>query len=294
MKNALTIDVEDYPTLMARFWFGREQPPTEAVVRNTQSVLDLLEAHHTRATFFVLGEVAAAFPDLIRLIESAGHELGVHGYYHHPVFTQTPDQFRKEVADAKSVLEDRCGHAVRGHRAPAFSIIPQTRWALDILAELGFEYDSSIFPIKGRRYGWPGFPLDIHEMTLDGGRRIIEVPMSTVALLSRRWPVCGGGYLRHFPGWVTRWAMRRVIRERPAIVYVHPHEMDPTPVALDASAATLMSPRKLRMLHHMQMRRRATVGPKLDRLLKEFDFAPLSEIIAAVLPRVPRPSGVGA
>lgn len=283
--NALTIDVEDYPTLMARFWLGREQPPTAAVVRNTQTVLELLARHDTRATFFVLGEIAVAFPALIRQIASAGHELGVHGYYHHPVFTQTAEQFRREVGQAKSVLEGILGEAVRGHRAPAFSIVPRTRWALDILAELNFEYDSSVFPIAGRRYGWPGFPLDIHEMTLEGGRRLIEAPLSTVSLLGRRLPACGGGYLRHFPGFVTRWAVKRVVRERPAIVYVHPHEMDPTPVTWNAAASPLASPWKLRILHGLQMRNRRTVRSKLERLIREFEFQPLGMVIGRVLSR---------
>lgn len=278
MIHALTFDVEDYPTLVARFWMGREQPPTEAVVRSTRQVLDLLAERGVRATFFVLGEVASCFPGLMRDINSAGHELGVHGYYHHQVFTRTPEQFRREVSDAKAVLEDAVGNPVRGHRAPAFSIIPETRWALEIVAELGFTYDSSIFPIAGRRYGWPGFPLDIHEMVLPGGLRLIEAPLSTVRLCGRRWPVCGGGYMRHFPAGVTRWALARVSRERPGIVYVHPHELDAAPITFKPTGGLLRTCR-IKLAHHLQLRKRHTVYGKLAGLLQRFEFAPLGDVV---------------
>jgi len=199
------------------------------------------------------------------------------------VFRLTPEEFRREVGRAKSLVEDLGGAAVQGHRAPAFSITPDTRWALGILAESGFRYDSSVFPIAGRRYGWPGFPPDIHEVTLDGERQIVEAPMSTVSVLGRRLPVCGGGYVRHFPYAVTRWAMRRVQRERPAIVYVHPYDIEVTEQRLDTAGLEPQAARRARRFHRRQLRNRHTVEGKIVRLLHEFEFAPLGEVINRAL-----------
>ena len=283
MIHALTIDVEDYRNLFARNCLGREMPPTDAVVRNTSRLLELLANHEVRATFFILGEVAEAFPQLVRDIAEQGHELGVHGFYHRQVFNLTPDQFRKEVGNAKSLIEDMIGGRVEGHRAPAFSIVPKTRWALDVLAEVGFRYDSSIFPIKGRRYGWPGFPPDIHRVALDGGRSIIEAPLSTVSMFGRRLPACGGGYLRHFPGVFTRWAMRHMQRRRPAIVYLHPYEIELDCSRPDTSRLSITAACRARKFHWMQRRNRHTVERKVVRLLAEFQFGPLVEVIDRVL-----------
>lgn len=288
--NALTIDVEDYHNVLARDWLGREFAPTQAVVNNTQRWLALLATHNVHATFFVLGEVAESYPALLREIAAAGHELGVHGYYHRQVFKLSPEQFRREVADAKARIEDAAGVAAEGHRAPAFSIRPDTAWALDVLANLGFRYDSSIFPIAGRRYGWPGFPLDIHEMTLADGRRLIEAPLSAVELFGRRWPSCGGGYLRLFPAAMTRWAMRWVTARRPAIVYLHPYEIELDGPPLDTSGLDDEAAEHVRRFHRMQLRRRQTVEPKVVSLLRTFEFAPLGRVIDHVLGGAPAPA----
>jgi polysaccharide deacetylase family protein (PEP-CTERM system associated) len=283
MIHALTIDVEDYHNVVARDWLGRDGPPTAAVVGNTQRLVDLLGRRGVRATFFVLGEVAAEFPRLMRELVDAGHELGVHGFRHRQVFKLTREEFRSEVADAKSAVQEAAGTEVVGHRAPAFSIVPETRWALDILAQVGFRYDSSIFPFAGRRYGWPGFSPDIHEIDLGDGRSIIEAPMSTVSLLGRRLPACGGGYLRHFPLAFTRWALRRIQSERPAIVYLHPYEIETNATMIDVSALAPGAARRARRFHRIQMRSRGTVEGKITRLLDEFDFAPLGEVIDLAL-----------
>ena len=283
MINALSIDVEDYHNIVARDWIGREGPPTRAVVENTARLLELLGRFNVRGTFFILGEVAEAFPQLVRDIASAGHEVGVHGFYHHQVFKLTPAEFRDEVTRAKAVLEAITGAPVEGHRAPAFSIRPETRWALDVLAETGFRYDSSIYPIRGRRYGWPGFPLHIHTVELKDGRRIVEAPLSTVSILGKRLPACGGGYLRHFPTFVTVWAFRRIRRCRPVILYLHPYEIEldapwPDMTGLDEPAV-----RRLQRFHKLQLRNRATVEGKIVRLLTLFPFAPLRDVIGDVL-----------
>ena len=285
MIHALTIDVEDYYSIYRRDLFGVEGPPTDAVVRNTSRVLERLAKHGVKATFFMLGEVAATFPDLARKIVAEGHEIGVHGYLHRQVFKLSRDEFRREVGDAKKRIEDAAGVRVEGHRAPAFSIRPDTAWGLEVLAGLGLVYDSSIFPIAGRRYGWPGFAPDIQVMKLPCGVNFIEAPLSTVTILGKALPVCGGGYFRHFPYAVTRWAIWRIARVRPAIVYIHPHELDTTPGPPDFVAALKKAPRPVRRFHRLQMRRRKSFEKKLERLLSDFQFAPLRSVIATALRR---------
>ena len=285
MINALTIDVEDYHCILARDWLGRDMKPTAAVVANTTRVLEMVAERHLHGTFFILGEVAEAFPQLVRDIAAAGHELGVHGYYHRQVFKLTPDQFRDEVTRAKSLIESITGTAVLGHRAPAFSIIPETGWAFDVLAEAGFHYDSSICPIRGKRYGWPGFRPDIHAMSLKGGRELIEAPLSAVCILGRKLPACGGGYLRHFPAFYTHWAFRRVQRHRPAILYAHPYEIELDVPPLDTSGLPEHAARRARRFHTLQLRNRKTVEGKIRGVLARYEFAPLRDVINLVLRR---------
>lgn len=277
--NALTVDVEDYHNIVARDWLEKECPPTEAVVRNTHRILGLFEGAGALATFFILGEVAETFPKLIRDIAAAGHEVGVHGYAHKQVFKLTPESFRRDVCDSRARIEDAAGARVFGHRAAAFSIMPETAWALDVLADAGFQYDSSIFPIAGRRYGWPDFPPAIHWHTTPEGRRIIEAPLSTVSILGKRLPACGGGYLRHFPGFVTRLAIRRVQRKRPAIVYLHPYEIEFPMSPIDTAHLDPDAARRFNRFHRLQLRNRHTVEPKITVFLSQFKFAPLKSII---------------
>ena len=283
MINAFTVDVEDYYSVFERDWLGVDGPPTDAVVRCTGRLLELLAGLGVKGTFFVLGEVAEAFPQLVRDIASAGHEIGVHGYRHRQLFKLTPDEFRKDVADAKKCIEDAAQSPALGHRAAAFSIRPDTRWGLEVLAELGFRYDSSVVPVAGSRYGWPGFPQDIHEVALRGGRSIIEAPLPALRILGRPIPVCGGGYLRHFPYWLTRWAMRRSGRLRPVIVYAHPYELDTRQPPVGFTEALAAGSAAARKHHARQLRNRSTVEGKLTRLLKEFRFGPLGAVIESVL-----------
>lgn len=284
MIHALTIDVEDYHSVLQRDWLNQDARPTAAVVKNTQQLLEQFAGRGVRATFFVLGEVVEAFPELIREIAAAGHELGVHGYHHFQVFRLNPMSFRAEVEPTKKRIEDLIGSPVIGHRAPAFSIMPKTSWAFDVLAEVGFQYDSSVFPFSGRRYGWPGFPRDIHRIALKNGRSIIEAPLSIVELLNRRLPACGGGYLRLFPYSVTQWAMRKVEKERPAIVYLHPDEINGEPSDLDLSPLPPLRRAHRSAILWIRRQNRHTVGEKVAKLLEKFRFAPLREIINEVVP----------
>jgi len=297
MINALTVDVEDYHNVLARDWLDVEASPTHAVVDNTNRLVELFSRYDTRATFFILGEVAESYPQLIRDIAAAGHELGVHGYRHRQIFKLTPEGFHQEISMAKSLVEDAAGVQVSGHRAPAFSITPDTRWALEVLADVGFRFDSSIFP-SGRvhldapqslsrwplPHGWPGFRPDIHEITLDSGRTIIEVPMSTVSIAGCiPLPACGGGYLRHFPLAVTRWAIRRIQRRRPAVVYLHPYDIELTGKPPDTDRLGADQARRVRRYHRLQVRNRHTVEGKILRLLEEFRFATVGEVIRNVI-----------
>lgn len=279
MLHAMTIDVEDYYSVVGRDWLNLERPPSDAVARCTARLLSLFGEHGVKATFFILGEVVEAFPRLVRDIHDAGHEIGVHGHRHQQVFKLTEESFREEVGGCKDRIEQLIGEPVQGHRAPAFSINPETRWALDVLADLGFRYDSSVYPIAGNRYGWPGFPLDIHAMDLPGGGTLIEVPLSTVSFLGKRLPCGGGGYLRLFPYWITRWALGRIARKRPGIVYLHPYEFDTEPGPQDFADAMARADAHTRRFHLRLSMRRRTVLPKLTRLLKTFSFAPLAEVI---------------
>jgi polysaccharide deacetylase family protein (PEP-CTERM system associated) len=283
MIHALTIDLEDYRSIVARDYFGREVPPDAIVVENTERLLGWFAERDVRATFFALGDVVESYPQLIRDIASAGHELGVHGHHHRQVFKLTPESFRREVEIPKQMIEDLIGGPVRGHRAPAFSIMPKTAWALDILAELGFRYDSSIMPIHGRRYGWPGYPLDIHTHRLNDRRPLVEAPLSTVRLMGRQVPVGGGGYLRHFPLSFTRWGLRRIQRRRPFIVYLHPCEVQTRPDSFPFESLPGEIRRRGRRFHHLQVRNRDTIETKLKGLIDEFQFAPLASVIDSIL-----------
>lgn len=272
MKHALTIDVEEYfhPNAMDDFvdpatWDGL---PTR-VEANTRRVLDLLQQHDTRATFFLLGWVVERFPQLVRDIAALGHEIGCHGYAHRLAYRLGEAAFRDDVRRAKLRLEDCTGSAIEGFRAASFSIVPSTPWAIDVLIEAGFRYDASIFPIRHDLYGFPGFPRFPVRLSGAAGD-IIEVPASTVELCGRAWPVAGGGYLRLLPLWLTRRALRRIERRdrSAAIVYVHPWELDPDQPRLPAPTAT-----QLRQYLNL-----ARIEPRLRSLLGEFRFGPIREV----------------
>jgi polysaccharide deacetylase family protein (PEP-CTERM system associated) len=279
MLNALTIDVEDYWSILSRDWLHIEAEPSEAVVKNTEWFLQTLAEHNTKATFFILGEVAKKFPSLIKKIAQNGHEIGVHGFIHKQIFKLSKDEFRREVTDCKKLLEDITSNRVVGHRAPAFSIMPDTKWALEVLAQEGFKYDSSVFPISSKRYGWPGFSKDICKLELPDGNSIIEVPMSTVTILGKTLPVAGGGYIRHFPYLVTKLAIKHIQKTRLVIVYMHPYEIDTDSKVFETNYLSDEDQNRAIQFHKMQLRNRKTVANKLIRLLTEFRFTSLSAVI---------------
>jgi polysaccharide deacetylase family protein (PEP-CTERM system associated) len=269
--NALTIDVEEYfhPNAMD----GASSPADwdrlpQRVEANTHRMLDLLDGGGARGTFFVLGWVADRWPRLVGEIARRGHEIACHGYAHRLVYELGPERFRADVERAKGTLEARLGAAGPGFRAASYSLVRTTPWALDILIEAGFVYDSSVFPIHHDIYGIPGFSRFPVSVQRPAGR-IIEVPASTVRLLGVNWPVAGGGYFRLLPYWLTRAAVRRINARdaAPAIVYLHPWE-------LDADQPRLPAPAVARFRQYANLRHTET---RIRKLLADFRFAPIRE-----------------
>jgi polysaccharide deacetylase family protein (PEP-CTERM system associated) len=271
--NAMTVDVEDYFHVSAfegvvrrDAWDSYER----RVVANTQRLLDAFERHRVRATFFVLGWVAEREPSLVRAIVAAGHELASHGFAHQLIYEQDRAIFRDDVRKAKALLEQIGGVAIRGYRAPSFSVTPQSRWALDVLIEEGYTYDASIFPIRHDRYGMPGAPRQPYVERASKGT-IAEAPGTTISFGPVTMPAAGGGYFRIFPYAFTRWAIRRINAQerRPAIVYLHPWEVDPRQPRIPANPVS-------RFRHYTNLHR---TERRLDRLLRDFRFAPLADIL---------------
>jgi polysaccharide deacetylase family protein (PEP-CTERM system associated) len=279
IKSAFTIDVECGINISMRDYFKVQMPPTERVVSNTHALLRLLFKHRTNATFFVLGDVAKTYPSLVKEIVADGHEVGVHSFGHNQLFKLSPDEALKDTRQAKDVIENIIARKVFGYRAPAFSVMPITSWALPMLAELGFTYDSSIMPVHAGRYGWPGFPNAITNIDLLNGRSIIEFPLSVTQLLHKQVPACGGGYLRLFPYWLTARSFVAINQRQPVNVYMHPYEID-TAIYPDYYLEAMQKLPLLRKLKLKSYRiNKGTVLNKLDLLLGNFVFDTMKNII---------------
>lgn len=274
IRNALTVDVEDYfqvsafaDTIDRNEWDGHPL----RVENNTRRLLDLFDSNGVKATFFVLGWVAERVPGLIREIDGRGHEVACHGYSHQLVYDQTPELFRKETLRSKQLLEDITGMPVRGYRAASYSITARSRWALDILAEAGFVYDSSIFPVHHDRYGMPGTPHYPYLLATDEGRSLVEFPLSTASVFGYRMPIAGGGYFRLYPYAVTRSGLRQINRgNRPFIFYLHPWEIDPEQPRVSAKWLS-------RFRHYNNL---ARCESRLKRLMGDFRFGTTWSVLA--------------
>jgi polysaccharide deacetylase family protein (PEP-CTERM system associated) len=274
LQNAMTVDVEDYfhvsvfDGLVPRHRWPLLESRVES---NTERLMAVLDAHGVTATFFVLGWVAERHPRLIAAIAAAGHEVASHGYGHRLVYDQTPEAFRDDVRRAKALLEDACGSPVRGYRAPSYSIVPKSLWALDVLIEEGYEYDASIFPIRHDRYGIPVSARQPYVINRPGGR-LVEAPGSTVRVGGMNLPVAGGGYFRILPYAWTRWGIARVNERerRPVIFYLHPWEIDAGQPRLPAGLVSRF--RHYRNLHETE--------PRLRQLLQDFAWTSLSNVLA--------------
>jgi polysaccharide deacetylase family protein (PEP-CTERM system associated) len=279
MVHALTVDVEDAINQAMRNFFGQEMEPTERVYDNTMRLLDMFAEFDSKATFFILGEVAKSHPGLIREIASQGHELGIHGYSHKRYTQLSRSEVKEEITRAKKLVEDASGVEVIGHRAPEFSINQSNLWVLDVLLSAGIKYDSSIFPAKLGRYGWKGFTKDIDWFELDNGKKIIEAPMSTVRLMGKEIPACGGGYLRAFPYIFTNQAFKAIETERPVNLYLHPYELDPPPFQQFYMEEVSNTSLKNRMKLKGYWFNRRTVVPKLRKLLASYQFNTMRSVI---------------
>ncbi len=281
--SALTIDVEDGISIAMHDYFHINMKPTERVVTNTNIIIDLCKENNIKATFFVLGEISEFYPELIKSIHKEGHEIGIHGYRHEKIFNLTPSKLKENLLKAKTITENLTGEKILGFRAPAFSINPQTAWALEVIAECGFEYDSSIFPTLSLRYGWNNFPKKICQINLKGSKSIIEIPMSVLDTKLGSFPACGGGYIRYFPYLFTKAAMKSVLLKRPAIVYVHPYELDKEKYPdyfYDALSQAQLS-QKVKLLFYRHKKK--TVFYKLVRLIRDFKLVPISTLLAEIV-----------
>ena len=262
--NALTIDVEDYFQVSAmapyipRSDWGQVSCRVE---RNVERILELLCENGVRATFFTLGWVAERYPSLIRAIVEEGHELASHGYGHNRVSDQSPEAFRADIQLAKIVLEDAAGVEVKGYRAPSFSIGESNLWAFDCIAEAGYRYSSSVYPIRHDHYGMPDAPRFPYEARVG----LLEVPITTVRMFNANFPGGGGGYFRLMPYGVSRWLINRVNRQdrRSAIFYFHPWEIDPEQPRVKGISA------KTRFRHYVNL---SHTEQRLRRLLHDFNW----------------------
>lgn len=228
MQEALlSFDVEDWFQLTGRRFGMSPGRVTRGRLQSQLSViLDLLSAHGARATFFVLGMTAESCPEAIAEIAARGHEIASHGFGHELVRTLDPARFRSDLERSLDVLGAICKQRPTGYRAPEFSIDRDSFWAFDVLLDAGFEYDSSVFPFRGPRYGIEESPLTLHRIVAPSGREIREIPLAVLQLFGKRIPVAGGGYWRLLPSPALNWAVQRIARERPPMLYFHPAEFD--------------------------------------------------------------------
>jgi len=272
MKNILTIDVEDWfqvealsETIDSNEWAGFKS----RLLPNLLKILNLLQEKKVKATFFILGWIAERFPDLVLMIRHQGHEIASHGYAHRLVYRQDERSFEEDVAKSKTILEGITSEQVLGYRAPSFSIIPSCFWAYNVLARLNIRYDSSVFPVRHLSYGIPDAPRFPFTISVDGGKKIMEFPLSTIRICGQNFPVGGGGYLRLFPYAYTRWSIKSLNREnRRAIVYFHPWEIDP-----------YQPKQRIRISGRIrQYANLSIMEDRIVRLLNDFDFGSIEEI----------------
>lgn len=274
MNNAFTVDVEEYfhvtafaKTIDKASWGQRES----RVERSTHALLDLLAEKGIRATFFVLGWVAKRYPDLVREIAKQGHEIASHGLNHQLIYQQSPPKFRDETRYSKRLLEDLVQRPVIGYRAATYSITSRSLWALDVLAEEGFLYDSSIFPMRHDKYGIPGAQTAPHRLQTREGRTIVEFPISVLRMKGVTLPVGGGGYFRILPYAVTKWGLTKLNEGGQEFVfYIHPWEIDPTQPRV--AQAGLLS----RFRHYSNLDK---CYQRLAALFNDFSFCTLEEVL---------------
>jgi polysaccharide deacetylase family protein (PEP-CTERM system associated) len=271
ITHAMTVDVEDYYHVAA---FAKVIKPSDwdnwpsRVEANTHKLLQLFSDHDLKITFFILGWVAERYPELVKTIRAQGHEIASHGYSHQLIYKQLPQVFRAETAKSKQILEDLGQAPVHGYRAASYSITLNSLWALDILAELGFTWDSSIFPTRHDNYGIPGSPEEPYRIITNKGS-LLEFPLTTAKVLGQAIPAAGGGYFRQYPYALSRWLFERASlnQTKPQIFYLHPWEVDPEqPRVPNASWFS-------NFRHYTNLKR---CMPRLERMITDFNFGTIS------------------
>jgi polysaccharide deacetylase family protein (PEP-CTERM system associated) len=272
IRNAFSIDVEDYFQVSALApHYPRDDWDNQAcrVERNVDRMLAMLDDTRSHATFFTLGWIAERYPQLVKRIVDGGHELASHGYGHQRASELSRDEFFHDISRAKKILEDLGSRPVIGYRAPSFSIGENNLWALDSLAEAGYEYSSSIYPIRHDHYGMPNAPRFAFRSS--GTKSLLELPATTIRLFNRNLPAAGGGYFRLLPYPLSRWSINRVNRtdKQPCIFYCHPWEIDPEQPR--PSGMTL----KTRFRHYVNL---ARTESRLRNLLKDFRWGRVDQI----------------
>ena len=274
MLNALTFDIEDYFQVEAFKQHIRYEEWPHYPIRvadNTRKIVEILDERGVKATFFMLGWVAERCPEMVKALAASGHEIASHGYAHQMVSKQTQQEFEADLIKSLEILEPLAGTKIIGYRAPTYSIIKDSFWALDILAKCGMKYDSSIFPIRHDRYGVPEAPRFPYQIYEQNGQNMIEFPISTVRVGKWNLPIAGGGYMRLLPYAVMKFGLRRVNREgQPAIVYLHPWELDPHQPRIPNIRATT------RFRHYVNLH---ATADKLRSLIRDFEFAPVREVL---------------
>ncbi|WP_293127414.1 XrtA system polysaccharide deacetylase [Microcoleus sp. bin38.metabat.b11b12b14.051] len=272
VENVLTIDIEDWfhildisSTPSIEDWHKLESK----VTKNTEVILDLLNKHHTKGTFFILGWVAEHFPDLVREIAKQGHEIATHGYSHELIYNLTPNEFRRDVARSLEVLARITSKPILGYRAPGFSIANSSLWALDILVELGLQYDASIFPMNRNHGGLPGFSGDAAWLTTTQGNTILEIPVTPTTLFNKKVYLFGGGYFRLAPYSAIAAGIEQLNEQaKPALVYLHPREFDPKHPKLKMNFYRSFT--SYVNLHHTHS--------KFERMIQDFNFNSIEKI----------------
>lgn len=277
ITHAMTVDVEDYFHVAA---FNNVINPDEweqwpcRVEANTEKLLRLFADSNIKITFFILGWVAERYPGLVKAIHAQGHEIASHGYSHQLIYKQDPNIFREETAKSKQILEDLAQVQVTGYRAASYSITRKSLWALDTLADLGFTWDSSIFPTRHDNYGIPGSPEEPYKIVTNNGKILTEFPLTTAKVFGQSVPAAGGGYFRQYPYALSRWLFERASNNqtKPQIFYLHPWEIDPDqPRVPNASWFS-------NFRHYTNLSR---CLPRLERMIGDFQFGTISQSLGS-------------
>jgi len=268
MINALTFDVEDWfmvHNFESKIRFEDWNSYEPRLRQNVKTILNILDTHNVKATFFVLGWIGENFPDVVKEISKRGHEIATHGYRHKLVYTQTKKDFDSDLKKSISILQKITGKKILGHRAASFSITKKSLWAIDLLKKNKLKYDASVFPIMHPDYGIPDAPVAPYKFN-----GLIEFPASVVKLFGMNLPVSGGGYFRVLPYFITKWAIRKINKEgRPAIIYLHPWEFDPEQPRVKVGFVQ-------RFRHYTNLDK---TEKRLDMLLNDFSFAPVKDVL---------------